>query len=155
MTGARWTIDLLAPRHQARTFRERSGHSLGPTRAYHQALDLVSRFTFERGDASPAHLRLACRLPTTGENGEVRIRLNGADIASVDAGRAWKTFAVDCETRAGANELTIEWPLREPLWNERIEADARRLERAVFPDALPAYGEIYELRLTGASPSSR
>jgi len=146
-------IDLLAPRHSARTFRERAGHSLGPQRAYHRALDLVSHFAFQRWSAGTLRARLVCRLPGDGE-AEVQLRLNGATLSTAGVGSGWRTHEIALPVRAGANELEIVWPLREPRWAELIESDARRLERAVYPDALPAYGEIYELRVTSGPPPS-
>ena len=142
-------IDLLSPRHSARTFRERGGDSLGPTRGYHRAIDLTSRFTFHRTEATALHARLTLRLPSTaGEADDVALWINDEPLATITASREWRTHELDLVARGGANEFRIEWPMREPRSAETLERDARKLERAVYPDALPAYGEIFALTLT-------
>jgi len=148
-------IDLLAPRHRARSFNDRAGHSFGPQRGYFRALDLVSRFAFHRANGATLRADLTCRLPGTGDEEEVAVRLNGTRVTTRTAGPRWRRFELEITARAGTNELEIEWPLREPRWAELIESDARRLERAVYPDALPAYGEIYSLTLTTRGVPSR
>lgn len=139
--------DLLEDRYRARTFRERKGYSLGLERAYYQALDLCSPFYLILAEACPARFKLACRLPGASEaNGEVAVNVNGVRIQLLQAGSAWQTFefAVPQEvTRAGVNGVELEWPLRAPAWERELERGARSLERGVYPDVLPVFGEVH------------
>lgn len=150
-------VDLLTSRHRARTFRERSGHSLGAARAYHRALDVTSSFFFRRHAARPMTLRLTCRLPGAGRaTAEVVVLVNGVPVTRVEVGSTWRTFDVGlaAETlRAGVNEIRLEWPLVAPPWARLLEDAARRLERAAYPDVLPAYGEITSCILRAPRPA--
>jgi hypothetical protein len=138
-------LDLLSPRHHARTFRERGAYSLGPECAFYRALDLSSSFFFRGGEA-PLRARITCRLPGAGAPAEVGISLNEVLVRRIQVGESWSTFELtlpQAALRAGVNELRLAWPLLPPRWAELLERAARRLERGVYPDVLPSYGEVH------------
>jgi hypothetical protein len=141
------SIDLLATRFSAPTFRHLDGHSLGPPRAYYRAFDLRSSFYLVVPRPHPMHLRLTCRLRgANGERGDVGVVLNDVRVERLSAGDGWETFEllVDADTvRAGVNVVVLEWPPLAPPWEAELERAARRLERTVFPDVLPAHGEVH------------
>jgi hypothetical protein len=137
-------VDLLDPRYRATTFRGRDGYSLGPQRAYHRALDLVSRFFLIRDDSEPLLLRVTARLPA-GE-GDVHARVNGSTVATFAAGREWRNAEISVPAdavRPGLNRVDLRWPLLAPPSAKLLEKDARRLERGLYPEVLPAYGEVH------------
>jgi hypothetical protein len=133
-------VDLLTPRLRATTFRERSGHSLGPERAYVQSFDTVSTFALPRADAGSIRCSLTCRLP--GGEGVVTVRMNGVPVRTVAAGRKWTTVVLTLPVDRGVNRIELEWPLLPPR-ADSLERAARRLESGVYPDVLPAFGEIH------------
>jgi hypothetical protein len=148
-------VDLLDPRYQATTFREWSGYSMGPERAYHRALDLVSRFFLIRHEPGPLVLYVTARLPAGA--GEVEVRVNEAAIGTFAAGSAWRNAAVDVPAdvvRPGLNRVELEWPLRAPRSAELLDESAQRLERGVYPEVLPAYGELHALTVETAAGSA-
>lgn len=152
-------LDLLAARHHARTFRDRNAYSLAPGRAYYRALDLVSSFVFPRPADGPLAARLTCRLPGADDGGEaeVGVSLNGRSVGRLAVGRTWRTFALGLPAEAlrdGVNELCLTWPLLAPRSAELLERGARRLERGVYPDVLPAWGEIHALTLDAGGAAS-
>lgn len=150
--GRAGRVDLLQDRYHARTFRERKGYSLGLERGYYQALDVWSRFHLVLDGPRAVRLRLACRLPH-GPGGEVAVTLNGRRLAELPAEPAWRTFdvAVPPEaTRAGLNQVELEWPLPRDGWAGELERAARNLERGIYPDALPVFGEVHAL--TASAP---
>ncbi|HEV8585232.1 MAG TPA: hypothetical protein VGT02_09715 [Methylomirabilota bacterium] len=157
--GASAEIDLLAARHRARTFRERTGYSLGAARAYHRALDVTSSFFFRLDAPRAMALRLTCRLPGAGRStAEVAVLVNGEAVTRVEVGATWQTFELTLAAerfRTGPNEIRLEWPLIAPPWARMLEDAARRLERAAYPEVLAAYGEISAcvLRTPRAAPA--
>jgi hypothetical protein len=133
-------IDLLDARRRATTFRERGGYSLGPERAYVQALDTTSLFFLTRAAGGPVRCRLTCRLP--GGGGEVSVRMNGVPAGTLAARREWTTFDVTLPGAAGVNRIELDWPLLPPP-PDSLERAARRLERGTYPDVLPIFGEVH------------
>ncbi len=145
-------VDLLDPRYRATTFRERGGYSLGPERAYHRALDLVSRFFLIRDRPEPVLLRIAARLPA-GE-GDVGVRVNGTTVGAFAATRAWRNAEMQVAAdalRIGINRVELVWPLLALPSAELLEEAARRLERGVYPEVLPAYGELHAFTAEAAA----
>jgi hypothetical protein len=133
-------VDLLAARRRATTFRGRGGYSLGPERAYVQALDTTSAFFVARADAKPLRCRLTCRLP--GGEGAVVVRVNGMPGSTLPARREWTTFEFTLPGAAGVNRIELAWPVL-PLPPDSLERAARRLERGAYPDVLPILGELH------------
>lgn len=133
-------VDLLAARRRATTFRERGGYSLGPERAYVQALDTTSAFFVTRADARPLRCRLTCRLP--GGKGAVVVSMNGVPASTLPAWREWTTFEFTLPGTAGINRIELAWPVLPPP-PDSLERAARRLERGAYPDVLPVLGEVH------------
>ena len=133
-------VDLLAARRRATTFRERGGHSLGPQRAYVQALDTTSVFLVVQADARLLRSRLTCRLP--GGEGAVVVSVNGVAASTLRVRREWTTFELTLPGGVGVNRIELEWPLL-PVPPDSLERAARRLERGTYPDVLPVFGEVH------------
>jgi len=147
-------VDLLEPCYRARSFRERAGYSLGPERAFYRALDTTSAFYLVRDATQPVRLQLTCRVPSAGEaRADVAVSVNGSSVGVFNVGASWQTFELTIPAavvREGVNVVEIDWPLLGPAWQDELERGARRLERGVYPDVLPAWGEIH--RFTASSP---
>jgi hypothetical protein len=152
--GGAESVDLLAERFSAETFRQRDGHSIGPRRAYYRSFDIRSSFYLVCARPGSVRLRLTCRLP--GENGspaDVEVRLNGRSVGRVSAHHEWETFELHVPAewpRAGVNLVEVMWPLRPPRWRDELARGARRMERGDFPDVLPAYGELHSFTASAA-----
>jgi hypothetical protein len=140
-------VDLLSARHCASTFRERSGHSLGPQRAYLRATAPVSRFHFVQSLPGPVRVRLTCRVAG---GGKARVALNDRQPIEIDAAGTWATHPLTFDARAGLNVLEIGWPPPHPRSAQLLEHAARRLERGVYPDAFVAFGEVHTLTVQAA-----
>lgn len=142
-------VNLLDRRFHAASFREREGHTLGPARAFHRSTDVRSRFFLVLAEAGPVLFSATCRLPGAGDElAHVDVRANGVAVGSFAAGAEWETFTLDVPAgalRPGVNAIELRWPMREPPWEEEIERAARRLERGIYPDPLPAFGEVHAL----------
>jgi hypothetical protein len=141
-------VDLLDPRYHATTFREQAGYALCQERAYHRALDLSSRFLLVRREPEAMMFKLTCRLPTG--RGEVRVAVNGTPLAAFEAGSRWCTEMIEVaadQLCSGVNRIDIDWPLFPPS-DRMLEEDARRIERGLYPEVLPAFGEIHAFTAT-------
>jgi hypothetical protein len=136
-------VDLLEPRFDAATFGERGGHSLGPPRSFLRATGPTSRFFLVRREAGTAHARLTCRAA-----GRVEVRVDGVGVATVAAEPAWCTFDLELPVRVGVNLVELVWPEAHPAGFEDRERAARRLERGLYPDTLPARGDVHALTVT-------
>jgi hypothetical protein len=68
--------------------------------------------------------------------------MNGVPVCTVAAGRQWTTFVLTLPAARGVNRIELEWPLLSPR-ADSLERAARRLERGVYPDVFPAFGEIH------------
>ncbi|MCI0357900.1 MAG: hypothetical protein L0211_05350 [Planctomycetaceae bacterium] len=143
-------VNLLATRYRAATFWERSGHSTALPRAYHQACTPVSTFFLIRDDSAAVTLRLTCRVRGSEPVPDHSIvRVNGVDVARVPAHATWGTHAIAVPRgclRAGVNRIDIHWPIHTPPCPDDLERAASNLERCVFPDVLPVFGEIFMAR---------
>lgn len=144
--GAIDRVDLLDPRYRAFTFRDRAGYALAPERAYYRASDVQSRFALVRAQAGPVRLAITCRAPAEGEAG---VRMNGQHAANLHIGTAWRTFTFEVAARRGVNWIVVEWPAAAPPAGE-LERAARRLERGVYPDVLPGFGEVHSFVASSA-----
>lgn len=146
-TSSRAPQDLLLPGRSAPTFRHRDGHSMGPARGFYRAFDRRSTFWATQAEPGSLRLRLTCRLPSAdGDRHVVTVHVGGEMVGRYDAGRSWETFEVlvrRARPKAGAIRIDLEWPILAPRWTEELERATRRLGRAIFPDVLPAYGEIH------------
>lgn len=143
------TIDLLESRYHSSTYRENHGYTFGPRPAYRRAFDLVSSFYLPCAAPAPLRLRLTCRVPgANGRSSPVEVRVNGSAVGQLPSAPRWTTTELEvpqARIRAGVNRIELAWPLLEPPWEEQLERAARRLERGVSPDVLPAFGEVHAL----------
>ena len=139
-------VDLLDPHYRAFTFRDRGGYALAAERAFLRATDLVSRFALVRALAGTVRLEITCRARVAGE---VRVRLNGQACGVLRTQPVWATSTVTVTAREGLNWIELEWPPSAPPADE-IERAARKLERGLYPDVLPAYAEIHALTASAA-----
>jgi hypothetical protein len=137
-------IDLLNPRYRAFTFRDRGGYALAAERAYVRATALTSTFALIRAERGLVRLRITCRAPA---NADVIVRVNGERAGAVRVGTQWQTSCIGVPAREGVNWLELQWPPAAPASDE-LERAARRLERGLYPDVLPCYGEIHALTAT-------
>jgi hypothetical protein len=137
-------IDLLDPVYYASTFRDRAGYALAPERAYYRALDVRSRFALVRATAGPVRLEITCRARSPGR---AEMRINGELAVRVPLETTWRTTTVTVFARAGVSWIDLEWPPAAPRPDE-LERAARRLERGLYPDVLPDYGEIHAFTAT-------
>ena len=140
-------VDLLDARHRATTFRERSGHSLGPERAYLRATAPISRFYLVQALPGPVDCRLTCRLST---GGEVTVVLNGQHPIQVEVAETWTTHELVLDACAGLNVLEVRWPRPRPRSAQVLEKAACRLERGVYPDTFVVFGEVHTLTATAS-----
>lgn len=153
--------DLLAYRHRARTFRERTGYSLGQGRAYVQAYAKRSLFYLVSAAPSSLSCQLTCRLPGKRADllarerrnragselhGQLEVSVNGRSVVTLDITGEWQTYtfslleAALCE---GENRLELLWPWPAFSGDVALEQDSGRLERGSFPEVLPVFGEIH------------
>jgi hypothetical protein len=141
-------IDLLLDRYWAKTFRARDGFSRFPKRAYYRGLEPVSSFCLLLTAPQPVTLTMTIRVPHGSKaQADASVSLNDGQIMAVGVSRIWKTHVarLDAEqTKGGLNRLDIAWPEAIDC-DEAIEDGARRLERCLFPEILPSYGDIHTL----------
>jgi len=137
--GAWESVDLLDPRYRAFTFRDRGGYALGPERAYVRAPNVTSQFALILAQAGPVSLQITCRAPAAGD---VRVSVNGQPAGAAAVRPVWLTSELVIAAREGLNWIELEWPAAAPPQDE-LERAARRLERGLYPEVLPAYGEIH------------
>jgi hypothetical protein len=100
------------------------------------------------GSGGAARLELTVRLP--GGSGEAEVALNGAVRERLSLDGSWRTEVLELPAgalRRGLNELEISWPFAAAPKGE-LERAAHRLERGIFPDVYPAYGEIHTFAAT-------
>jgi len=107
----------------------------------------------------PLTLELTARLPAipgldVEREGEVRVELDGEELARVAVGGAWSRSAIGLAVSRGLHRVSLHWPPPPPVGGEALAAAARRLEEGLEADLHPVWGEIYSLRASTAAGST-
>ncbi len=98
-------------------------------------------------------LELIARLPAIegapgARRGDVAVRLNGRDVASVTVVETWSRHQVRLcrrHLRQAINRVTLLWPPLPALGDQAIQNTIRRLENGVEADLHPVFGEVFSL----------
>lgn len=138
-------VDLLDPRYRAFTFRDSGGYALAAERGYLRATDLNSTFALIRAQAGAVRLEITCRTPS---GGDVGVLVNGREAGVVASESVWKTSGLAISAREGLNWIDLRWPDAAQPSGE-LERAAGRLERGIYPEVLPVFGEVHSFWVSG------
>ncbi len=142
-------IDLLLPS---------PWRDFGNDRAYHQSKSQRQRLGFALDQPLPGTLCLTYRTPDAPAGSTAQVSLNGEPLGSLDSSTSWAQarFGLPAQaTRTGMNWLHIAWPVPLIDAGPRYAAGAAALDRRVWPDVLPVFGELFDARVTLAHGAAR
>jgi hypothetical protein len=131
-------LDLLAPRHRAATFREAVGQGIGPQLGFVRVTAPTSRFLVVRPVAQELTGRITLRA-----SGRVSVIVNDVRVAEIPGQADWETCQVRLPLTAGRNVVELRWPPPAAEIEPALERAARRMERALYPEPLAAFGELH------------
>ncbi len=122
-------------------------------RATHRSPWPETSFCLIADTESDVTLDLTLRLPAIEgaphpRRGEVAIRANGRDVASLAAAESWTRASLRIprgDLRRGLNRLTLVWPPLPPAGDAALESLVSRLEIGVEADLHPVFGEVFSL----------
>jgi hypothetical protein len=142
-------VDLVDPRHHARTFQEHVGLRMGPVPAYYRGHLPTSTFFLVCQEVCARRLRVTARVPGLDGPAEAELWLNDKPFGAVRVSARWTVTELAAERlRAGVNRFEIRWPAAVLRAAEVFERGARRLERGELPDVLPVFGEVHSFTVT-------
>ncbi len=112
-----------------------------------------SSFCLIAGGDSDLQLELTVRLPaipgaTEARRGDVAVRLDGHEVASVAAGESWSRHTLRLplpRRQRSIHRLTLAWPPLPAAGDAALENAIRRLENGVEADLHPVFGEVFSL----------
>jgi hypothetical protein len=126
-----------------------SQRSLTRGRGFFRSYSRQEKFYFPYFGGSALSLAITLRVSSVIEHDtKVTLYINESFLTHISAPSAWKTFNLILpaeDLQAGANVLTIEWPVVEVNSQAEWTAAASSLRRGDFPDVFQVAGEIYEL----------
>jgi hypothetical protein len=140
------TADLLAD-----PFRE--GHkppNLTPGRAYHTATARRSRLAFGVTQPADSRVDLVYRGSAAAGPGAT-VAVNDQRVGSLPPAASWTPARLEIPAaalRPGVNWLSIDWPDPDIDAERALAADCSAMARGELPFMLPAFGELFDARVT-------
>ena len=120
-------------------------------RAYYQSKSQRQPFGFALHQPVAGTLGLTYRMPDAPAGSAAEVSLNEEPLGTLAASAGWAQARFELPARAartGMNWLCIRWPVPVIDTGQRYAAGAAMLDRCVWPDALPVFGELFDARVT-------
>jgi hypothetical protein len=129
------------------------GHPLPnwtPARDHHMACSSVSVLAFALTRPARGTLTLTYRTRHAPPGSTLALTCNDIELTELPAAPAWTSVEQRLPARAtrpGVNWLRVHWPIPDQDVELAHRDDAEALDRREFPQVLPVFGELHELRL--------